>query len=219
MACSKIKHNLTGKRFGKLLVKELAYVKHGAHWRCLCDCGDYTISRTDSLLRSHGVHQCKTCSSEAQKVPVRAKDRRIHGIWCAMMQRCYNPNTIGWANYGGRGIEVWFFWHKFDGFYASMGDPPTLHHSLDRIDNNESYAPWNCRWATRSEQQGNKRNTLFLEYAGQRQTLKEWAAETGIHPGTLESRYRKGWPVKDLLTMPVNKRRSQTTTSLTPPPL
>ncbi len=207
MARQKLKHILTGRRFGKLTVVKLAYVKHGAHWHCQCDCGEYTISRTDSLLRENGTHSCRTCVAASQKVPIRVRDRRVHGIWCAMMQRCYNPNTIGWKDYGGRGIEVWFFWHKFDGFYASMGDPPSPRHTLERVDNDGPYIPENCCWATRSEQQRNRRNTIFLEHDSRKQTLKEWATITGICAGTLESRYRKGWLVKDLLTVPVNKRR------------
>ena len=197
-----IKYNLVGHRFGRLVVVSLAYVRHGAHWRCLCDCGEFTISRADSLLKDRGVRQCKSCAYNAQKVPVRARDRRVHGIWKNMIQRCYNRAHIGWADYGGRGIEVWFFWHKFEGFYVSMGDPPTPNHTLERIDNDGPYAPWNCKWATRSEQQRNRRNTIFIEYNGHRRTFQEWSQETGISARTLETRHRNGWDVKDLLTLP-----------------
>lgn len=78
--------------------------------------------------------------------------------WRGMRTRCYNPNDAHYKNYGGRGIEVCEKWRiDFTTFYADMGPRPSEIHSLDRIDVNGNYEPSNCRWATRSEQQKNKR--------------------------------------------------------------
>jgi hypothetical protein len=80
----------------------------------------------------------------------------IYVRWACMMDRCYRPNNAQWKDYGGRGITVDPRWHVFENFYADMGDPPDGL-TLDRKDNDLGYSKSNCRWATRSEQNKNKR--------------------------------------------------------------
>jgi len=80
-----------------------------------------------------------------------------------MINRCNNPKDQGYNYYGGRGIKVCEKWLQFTNFLIDMGEMPK-DRSLDRIDVNGNYEKNNCRWATQSEQNYNKRKVKW-EYA------------------------------------------------------
>lgn len=77
-----------------------------------------------------------------------------------MKQRCENPNSPNFPQYGGRGISVCERWHSFENFLADIGEKPSGDHTLDRIDPNGDYEPSNVRWATPKEQYENRRVSL-----------------------------------------------------------
>lgn len=47
--------DLTGQKFGKLMVVEEAYRKKNVYWKCRCDCGTEVIIRGADLRNGHSV--------------------------------------------------------------------------------------------------------------------------------------------------------------------
>lgn len=77
-----------------------------------------------------------------------------------MMARCNNPKGWGYAEYGAKGITVCERWHDFRNFLYDMGERPAGR-SIDRIDGSKGYEPENCRWATRAQQNANRRRYII----------------------------------------------------------
>ena len=123
-----------------------------------------------------------------------------------MIQRCHNPNTRNYRNYGGRGINVCNKWKKsLSTFLDDMGRKPGKKYRIERVDNNKGYYPENCKWATAQEQANNRRNTIFITCKGKTKTLSEWARILKIGYTTLYLRLGKGLKVPELFFQPIDR--------------
>lgn len=201
--CLKEKEDLSGQRFGKLLVLGFSHKRDSTrfYWKCRCDCGKEVIKRADAL-RSGKTISCGCISNllrtKASTKHGKHKDR-VYNIYKGIKQRCYNKNNAAFPHYGGRGILMCDRWKdSFENFYSDMGDPPTDKHQIDRINNEDVYSPENCHWTTADVQSKNKRNTRLITYQGKTQCLKDWSKELGINYLTLCYRIKHNFDMDSL---------------------
>lgn len=196
-----------GARFGLLTVIAQC-VDSPRYFNCFCDCGAVKPVRRDHLLTgktiSCGCERSRRSSKRAHKMhdanrSHSASNSRAYTTWCAMKQRCQNPNAHGYHRYGGRGIYVCERWLSFENFLADMGQPDAGM-TIERVDNDGPYSPENCRWATRAEQAGNRYINRNITWNGETLNLSQWSERTGIHRNTLEQRIAAGWALDRVFT-------------------
>jgi hypothetical protein len=176
--------DLTGQRFGRLVVDAYASKNRNrnAAWFCKCDCGNEkvvlainlrkgTTKSCGCLRRDLGRNLGKSSSKHGHAVNNNASLE--YNIWHGIKQRCLNPNNRNYPLYGGRGILVCKRWeNNFSNFLEDMGPRPNREYSIDRIDPDGNYEPPNCRWTTSKEQYKNRRVKFIKEFSDE-QLIRE----------------------------------------------
>ena len=134
-------------------------------------------------------------------------NQKIYKVWSGIKQRCFNPNSNRYKNYGGRGISICDEWkNSFETFCKwalENGYKEGL--SIDRIYHEKDYEPSNCRWTDEITQQNNRTNNTLYEYEGETHTLTEWSRIKGIKPKTFCTRWRRGYRGQDLMKPTMTK--------------
>jgi hypothetical protein len=188
LECIRGRHvSLAGERFGRLVAKSKCDHIGGNRIRYLCECDCGKTKEVDVKSLKNGMtRSCGCLRSETTSARVRTHGQSginsktpTYQSWCDMHKRTSNPNSADWHNYGARGIKVCEEWDSFERFFADMGEKP-LRLTLDRIDNNKGYSKDNCRWATKSQQRNNCRDSVKVEFRGEIMNLNELSDLLGI---------------------------------------
>lgn len=153
---------------------------------CLCVCG--SIGYRVATHVKKGVS--KSCGCKRKEFYKETDIKNGHSItgndvkhpmyrtWRGLMARCLNVKNKAYKNYGGRGIKICGRWMSFGNFINDVGEKPSPKHTLDRFpDNDGDYEPNNFRWATRKEQNRNKRNNVFINAFGENKSITEWSED------------------------------------------
>lgn len=158
--------DITGQRFGRLIVIQRSERKSCREWlwECVCDCGN-VIETAGSRLRNATSRSCGCLQKEwasnfakhliAENITHGLSSTPEYAAYANAKDRCINSNNQSWKDYGGRGIE--FRFASFEQFIAHIGRKPSSDFSLDRIDNDSHYMIGNVQWSTESQQKWNRR--------------------------------------------------------------
>lgn len=174
-----------GDSFGELTVVGYVYGNAGgvSRLRVACTCGaephevwDYNLrkgvsTRCNACAKLQAAHWRKNYWAYADIVPDDAHRRRLLNRISACIQRCQNPRSAEWKNYGARGIHVHEAWRDAGAgrraFLAHLvtlagWDDPAL--ELDRERNGCGYEPGNLRFVTKRVNIKNRETVCALRH-------------------------------------------------------
>lgn len=215
-------HDLTGQRFGRLLVVERNGSNNNgrAMWKCKCDCGS-EVTILGSMLLNNKAMSCGCLRREIAKETMTkastkhgGKHDRLYNIWAGMKKRCYSSSNKSYYNYGARGITVCDEWlHDYQAFkdwayangYKDSADKYEC--TLDRVNSNGNYSPDNCRWVNALQQANNRRDNVTIRLGDEIHTIPEWSRITGISISALRGRVSSCWSAERILSEPVRHRK------------
>lgn len=186
----------SARRAGQLLGRR------GAALACdpaLGGCGAEYVSTLYHLYDGH-ITSCGCYRKVITATTGRANEEHglrkhpLYQTWKNVHNRCYNPNTPQFDDYGGRGIEMFAAWRDSPVSmieYLERGIPiepphegdttavlPPLGYSLDRISSDGNYEPGNIRWADYDVQNTNRRNSFTADELADIRERKERGEST-----------------------------------------
>lgn len=205
--------DLTGQHFGDeyggfTVLHQADYVpgrdNGRAYWVCQCDCGK-VFETSGKQIRSGKVKSCGCrvgvrCAERNRKHGVQDTEvgKKIYKVHVDMMRRCYDKTRPEYPRYGGRGIYVVDEWNRnvngddalinFYNWMLKQGYTLGCGLTIDRIDNDGPYAPWNCRLSDRIEQCNNRRTNRFVtDLDGETCTLAQFERKHNLKKNSISN--------------------------------
>lgn len=218
--------SIMGEKFGRLtVIGSLPDIKlksgrfvHAV--LCKCECGTEKAIQYYPLIRGD-IRSCGCLERES-----RSRTHTSHGLshlriyhtYKGMITRCYSKTNKAYPDYGGRGIYICNEWYTpgvsgnpgFIAFYewsiqngyfeqpkgTSRGEILTI----DRINNDGPYAPWNCRWVTQESQAKNRRTVnSIVDMDGAVYNHAEFESKYGLKEFSIHSMLINHWTYDDIV--------------------
>lgn len=185
-----------------------------------CECGLITEKRINRVYNNQ-TKSCGCYNKELSSLKFKGnkngfkhgyskKDGIVNSLfytYSSMKQRCTNPKSLEYNNYGGRGIIICDEWlNSYESFYlwaTNKGYKKGLH--IDRVNNDGNYEPNNCRFVTPYLNNRNKRVNIWVEYKGEAMILKDLSTLTNVYANTIKSRMKKGMSAEEAVSIPNRK--------------
>ena len=147
---------------------------------CECKCGKIKEVSRRTLIEGRSCGCLRVKAIKEKSLTHGDTGKPEYNIWQSMKQRCDNPKTPAFENYGGRGITYDRGWSSYENFIRDMGYRDSKFYTLERVDNDGNYSKDNCIWACRDTQSLNKRNTVKVLYDGKLFFVKNLADIWGM---------------------------------------
>jgi len=167
-------------------------------------------STVELLAKKLGVELKDPISGVVPKYNLNSKI--VNNIYYKMKSRCLSEKNKDFCHYGGRGIKIHKEWiENRDLFTEYISNLPNFGidgYSLDRINNEEGYAPGNVRFALHKQQCRNRRNNLRVFYKGETRILIELCEELNLDIELVSDRIKDNWPVEEALFSPLYSKCS-----------
>lgn len=212
-----------GDKFGRLVATWDRETRNKVIYeRCVCECWNEKRVNRYHLIRGN-IKSCWCLAKETSaQTLIKANTKhwlfwtKIYRTFMGARWRCNNPNNPNYHNYWWRGIK--FLWDSFEDFVKDM-KPSLDEHlrfysskdtTLDRIDVNGDYCKENCRWATNSEQQENRRDCKSVIYNGAKFLTLSAFSEAIWKPKYIVTQRYSRWRTPDeIAEVPVGMNRHQ----------
>lgn len=161
----------------------------------VCLCGTERVLPINSVL----VGNTKSCGC-IRKGAVRLGSRTANGecarrspeynAWRRLRRVCRNPKDPGFAEYGGRGVQVCAAWSAYPAFVRDVGRRPSEHHVFRLKAGFSEFRPGACGWVLASP--GVSKNKSVLVIDGETKSRTEWLVHFGVSAETFYHRTLSG---------------------------
>lgn len=140
-----------GETYGYIKVVFGPFSTNGArHWVCECKCGKQIARDLEGLRNAVRTKKggCLPCSKKSDRVI----DRPTYAAYYQLRDKCTNPKSEQFKNYGAAGLKLCERWqNSFEEFLKDVGVRPGPGYVLARKNDDPVFSAENTKWMTRAE--------------------------------------------------------------------